>query len=88
MLGWDGGIRTPECRHQKPMPYHLATSQYVYVVRTKFVATMVFGAAPYSLLFALRQTALPYHVATSHSNTNCTLIGVTAQVSVILRLRV
>ena len=26
--GWDGGIRTPECRHQKPMPYHLATSQY------------------------------------------------------------
>jgi hypothetical protein len=25
-LGWDGGIRTPECRHQKPMPYHLATS--------------------------------------------------------------
>jgi hypothetical protein len=24
-LGWGGGIRTPECRHQKPMPYHLAT---------------------------------------------------------------
>ena len=22
-LGWGGGIRTPEYRHQKPMPYHL-----------------------------------------------------------------
>jgi hypothetical protein len=27
MRGWGGGIRTPECRHQKPMPYHLATPQ-------------------------------------------------------------
>lgn len=25
--GWGGGIRTPECRYQKPMPYHLATPQ-------------------------------------------------------------
>ena len=25
--GWGGGIRTPECRHQKPVPYHLATPQ-------------------------------------------------------------
>jgi integrase len=25
-LGWDGGIRTPECWYQKPVPYHLATS--------------------------------------------------------------
>ena len=25
-LGWDGGIRTPECRDQNPVPYHLATS--------------------------------------------------------------
>ena len=24
--GWDGGIRTPECWYQKPVPYHLATS--------------------------------------------------------------
>lgn len=23
--GWGGRIRTYECRHQKPMPYHLAT---------------------------------------------------------------
>ena len=26
-FGWDGGIRTPECRDQNPVPYHLATSQ-------------------------------------------------------------
>ena len=25
--GWGGRIRTYECRHQKPMPYHLATPQ-------------------------------------------------------------
>lgn len=25
--GWSGRIRTYECRHQKPMPYHLATLQ-------------------------------------------------------------
>lgn len=25
--GWDGWIRTNECRYQKPVPYHLATSQ-------------------------------------------------------------
>ena len=25
--GWDGGIRTPECRDQNPVAYHLATSQ-------------------------------------------------------------
>ena len=25
-LGWDGGIRTPECWNQNPVPYHLATS--------------------------------------------------------------
>ncbi len=30
-LGWGGGIRTPECRHQKPMPYHLATPQYKFI---------------------------------------------------------
>ena len=26
VFGWDGGIRTPECRDQNPVPYHLATS--------------------------------------------------------------
>ena len=26
-IGWGGWIRTNECRHQKPMPYHLATPQ-------------------------------------------------------------
>ena len=26
--GWSGRIRTYECRHQKPMPYHLATLQF------------------------------------------------------------
>ena len=25
--GWGGWIRTNECRHQKPMPYRLATPQ-------------------------------------------------------------
>ena len=24
-IGWGGGTRTPEWRHQKPLPYHLAT---------------------------------------------------------------
>ena len=33
-LGWDGGIRTPECRHQKPVPYHLATSHQQYRLYT------------------------------------------------------
>lgn len=28
LYGWDGGIRTPECWDQNPVPYHLATSQY------------------------------------------------------------
>ena len=27
--GWAGWIRTNECRYQKPVPYHLATAQYV-----------------------------------------------------------
>ncbi len=26
-FGWGGGIRTPECRRQRPVPYHLATPQ-------------------------------------------------------------
>ncbi len=26
-LGWAGGIRTPECRDQNPVPYRLATAQ-------------------------------------------------------------
>ena len=29
--GWGGWIRTNECRHQKPMPYHLATPQFLLV---------------------------------------------------------
>ena len=29
-FGWGGWIRTNECRHQKPMPYHLATPQQIY----------------------------------------------------------
>ncbi len=28
--GWGGRIRTYECRYQKPMPYHLATPQYIF----------------------------------------------------------
>ncbi len=28
-LGWGGRIRTYEWRHQKPLPYHLATPQCV-----------------------------------------------------------
>ena len=27
-LGWDGRIRTDECRSQSPMPYRLAITQY------------------------------------------------------------
>lgn len=26
-IGWEWGIRTPECRIQSPEPYHLANSQ-------------------------------------------------------------
>ena len=32
LSGWGGRIRTYECRHQKPMPYHLATPQYFALV--------------------------------------------------------
>ena len=28
-LGWDGGIRTPECMDQNHVPYHLATPQWI-----------------------------------------------------------
>jgi hypothetical protein len=28
-LGWDGGIRTPECLDQNQVPYHLATSHWL-----------------------------------------------------------
>ena len=28
LRGWGGGIRTPECRYQKPVPYHLATPHH------------------------------------------------------------
>ena len=31
--GWDGWIRTSECRRQRPMPYRLATPQYWYSQR-------------------------------------------------------
>lgn len=26
--GWAGGIRTPECKDQNLVPYHLATAQH------------------------------------------------------------
>ena len=29
--GWGGRIRTLECRYQKPMPYHLATPQFIEI---------------------------------------------------------
>ena len=29
MYGWGGRIRTCECRDQNPVPYHLATPQYL-----------------------------------------------------------
>jgi hypothetical protein len=29
LLGWGGGIRTPECQDQNLVPYHLATPQYL-----------------------------------------------------------
>ena len=32
LSGWGGWIRTNECRHQKPMPYHLATPQCFPIV--------------------------------------------------------
>src|SRR4029453_2608433 len=28
-IGWGGWIRTNECRFQRPVPYHLATPQYL-----------------------------------------------------------
>ncbi len=30
--GWGGGIRTPECWYQKPVPYHLATPHYFRIL--------------------------------------------------------
>jgi hypothetical protein len=30
--GWGGRIRTCACRDQNPVPYRLATPQYVYAV--------------------------------------------------------
>src|SRR6185369_8594529 len=29
--GWGGWIRTNECRFQRPVPYHLATPQYLFI---------------------------------------------------------
>jgi hypothetical protein len=35
--GWGGGIRTPECWYQKPVPYHLATPHHEFApLRLKF----------------------------------------------------
>lgn len=52
LYGWGGGIRTPECRHQKPMPYHLATPQYI-MKRTKFAleSELLFFLAEKHLFF-------------------------------------
>src|ERR1043166_3712930 len=30
-FGWGGWIRTNECRFQRPVPYHLATPQYLFI---------------------------------------------------------
>src|SRR5215216_138657 len=30
-IGWGGWIRTNECRFQRPVPYHLATPQYLFI---------------------------------------------------------
>jgi hypothetical protein len=32
--GWDGRIRTCECRDQNPVPYHLATSHHNRLIVT------------------------------------------------------
>ena len=37
LCGWGGWIRTNECRHQKPMPYHLATPQYFLLCRVRII---------------------------------------------------
>lgn len=29
-VGWVGEVRTHECGSQSPVPYHLATTQYIY----------------------------------------------------------
>ena|GEM_PF-5720798 len=34
--GWGGRIRTCECWYQKPVPYHLATPQYVCIEQIDF----------------------------------------------------
>lgn len=34
MLGWGGGIRTPEYWYQKPVPYHLATPHHKFASRS------------------------------------------------------
>ena len=44
-IGWGGWIRTNECRHQKPMPYHLATphsSLCWYIYDTFFYIASIF----------------------------------------------
>ncbi len=35
--GWGGRIRTCECRHQKPVPYHLATPHYPLLQRAAHI---------------------------------------------------
>ena len=65
-LGWDGGIRTPECRHQKPMPYHLATSHYIHGGTDTFalVKRWFFGAVALILFFLSDDKGpMPYHLA-------------------------
>jgi hypothetical protein len=86
-LGWDGGIRTPECWHQKPMPYHLATSQYKNKGADTFTLAKrwFFGAGALLLFFCL--TTKDQCLTTwrhPNSTTNCTLIGVMTQVGKLI----
>jgi hypothetical protein len=72
-LGWDGGIRTPECWYQKPEPYHLATSHYLCNFILYNVRVTGFCYVFY-LLACRSDRPEPYHLATSHYLCNFVLI--------------
>ena len=50
-IGWGGRIRTYECRHQKPMPYHLATPQQVFAFGKAICRIKIFYLQELFLIF-------------------------------------
>ena len=64
--GWGGRIRTYDTRYQKPMPYHLATPQSVWIVQ---FSDQVSGNQPCSCVWRRQNVAYSPNDAQEHDET-------------------